>query len=139
MQNSLARCPGHGLLATTHLVLKKGSGDKYSFARQWDIPAVQDRSVSLWCRTGQFGCGAGQVSLIVVQDRSVFTGQVAVGLLWCTCMTVFSILYLYHVHDSFVDCLLLAWDIHHVITAWPEILAGNLMAVWQMSGLSAKF
>ena len=42
VQDHFARYPGHGLLATTHLLLKTGSGEKYSCALKWGIPAVSD-------------------------------------------------------------------------------------------------
>lgn len=45
VQDHFARYPAHGLLATTHLVLKHPSGEKLSFAVKWGIPAVSDRCV----------------------------------------------------------------------------------------------
>ena len=45
MQDHFARYPAHGLLATTHLILKFPSGDKYEFAHKWGVPALADRSV----------------------------------------------------------------------------------------------
>ena len=47
VQDHFAHYPGHGLLATTHLVLKQPSGDKYNFALKWEIPAVADRYLLL--------------------------------------------------------------------------------------------
>ena len=35
--------PGHGLLATTHIVLKTAEGEKYDHAVKWGVPAVADR------------------------------------------------------------------------------------------------
>ena len=43
VQDHFARYPGHGLLATTHLLLKTGSGEKYNCALKWGIPALSDR------------------------------------------------------------------------------------------------
>ena len=43
VQDHFARYPAHGLLATTHLILKHPSGDKYTFAHKWGIPALADR------------------------------------------------------------------------------------------------
>ena len=42
VQDHFARYPGHGLLATTHLLLKTGSGDRFNCALKWGIPAVSD-------------------------------------------------------------------------------------------------
>ena len=43
VQDHFARYPAHGLLATTHLMLRQAEGDKYHFALKWGIPAVADR------------------------------------------------------------------------------------------------
>ena len=43
VQDHFARYPAHGLLATTHLIMKHPSGDKYSFSVKWGVPAVTDR------------------------------------------------------------------------------------------------
>ena len=42
VQDHFARYPAHGLLATTHLLLKHATGNKYSSAIKWGIPAVAD-------------------------------------------------------------------------------------------------
>lgn len=48
VQDHFARYPAHGLLATTHLLLRNPEGDKFHFALKWGIPAVADR----WAGTG---------------------------------------------------------------------------------------
>ena len=52
VQDHFAHYPAHGLLATTHLVLKHPSGEKLSFALKWGIPAVSDRCVCVGGREG---------------------------------------------------------------------------------------
>ena len=54
MQDHFARYPAHGLLSTTHLILKNPTGDKFFSAKKWNIPAVADR----WGR-GRGGRGGG--------------------------------------------------------------------------------
>ena len=56
VQDHFARYPAHGLLATTHLMLREPEGDKYHFALKWGIPAVADRWV------GTVGTGRGVVA-----------------------------------------------------------------------------
>ncbi len=42
VQDHFARYPAHGFLATTHLIMKYPSGDKYSFSLKWGVPALTD-------------------------------------------------------------------------------------------------
>ena len=51
VQDHFARYPAHGLLATTHLIMKHPSGDKYSFSIKWGVPAVTDRWGTSTCST----------------------------------------------------------------------------------------
>ena len=43
VQDYFTHYPGHGLLATTHIILKTAQGDKYDRAIQWGVPALSDR------------------------------------------------------------------------------------------------
>ena len=45
VQDYFTHYPGHGLLATTHIILKTAEGEKYNHAVLWGVPALADRYV----------------------------------------------------------------------------------------------
>ncbi|XP_064393637.1 DNA topoisomerase 2-binding protein 1-A-like isoform X3 [Halichondria panicea] len=68
VQDHFARYPAHGLLATTHLIMKHPSGDKYSFSVKWGVPAVTDS----WL----FACAKARI-IVAIDSHLVSLQEVA--------------------------------------------------------------